>query len=246
MRLTLQALSLLCLTDFRNGYTGEVVQLQSSGGDKRGPIRARRTRLQSGLLQEVPSGLIQFGKKLLTIQDRGFDGVRLFFEDGSQAFADLVVGADGIRSVSYTHTAWLCLYRLTILFQVVRRILYPDLRTKFTGKSISFLNACSVCLTYFWIPGNTAWRVLVPKSSLAHIPDITQGTSWWYGKSGHAYFSGVDDASDLRPGAEELFELSVRSYREPDIPGTTVSWGVSASNEKVKSRFSVCKSLSDQ
>lgn len=190
--------------------------------------------------------MIQFGKKLLTIQDHSSGGVHLFFEDGSQVVADLVVGADGIRSVSYTHAAWPYLHRLTVLFQVVRRILYPGLRTKFTGRSISFLDACSIWLTYFWVPGNTAWRVLVPKSSLAHIPDITQGTSWWYGKSGHAYFSGVDDASELRPGHEELFELSVRSYHEPDIPGTTVSWGVPASNEKVKSRFLVRASLPDQ
>ncbi len=88
--------------------------------------------------------------------------------------------------------------------------------------------------------GNTAWRTLIPRSSLAHLPDITIGTSWWYGKSGHAYFSGVDDPQELQPGQEELFEISLRSYHEPDIPGRTVSWGVPASNERVKARFVVC------
>lgn len=86
--------------------------------------------------------------------------------------------------------------------------------------------------------GNTVWRTLVPRSSLTHIPDVTSGTSWWYVKGGHAYFSGVDDSSEI-PLEDQLFELSVRSYHEPDIPGRTVSWGIPATNERVQARFVV-------
>ena len=97
----------------------------------------------------------------------------------------------------------------------------------------------SVLTNAFSPVGNTAWRTLVPKSSLAHVPDVTLGTSWWYGKSGHAYFSGVDSPSDVKPGQEELFEISVRSYHEPDVPGRTVSWGIPSTNERVQARFVV-------
>lgn len=89
----------------RNGYTGEIVLKQpwpeNAQEDKRGAIRARRTRLQSGLLEKVPQGTIQFSKKLLSLEDLGDDGARLRFEDGTEAVADLVVGAEGIRSVCW-------------------------------------------------------------------------------------------------------------------------------------------------
>ncbi|KIW38771.1 uncharacterized protein PV06_09716 [Exophiala oligosperma] len=185
----------------RNGYTGEVILLQphpeNGDLDPRGAIRARRTRLQSGLLEKVPDGVIKYGKKLVSAQNAGSEGVRLSFEDGTEALADLVIGADGIRSV-------------------IRKTLYPDHTIHFTG--------------------NTVWRTLVPRSSLSHIPDVTNGTSWWYVKGGHAYLSGVDDSSEI-PLEKQLFELSVRSYHEPDIPGRTVSWGIPATNERVQARF---------
>lgn len=93
----------------RNGLTGEVV-----GGT--GPVglplqyqprRVRRTRLQSALKAEVKPGVIQLDKKLVSLQDLGDeDGVKLTFEDGSVVIADLVVGADGIRSVGTTLPSW--------------------------------------------------------------------------------------------------------------------------------------------
>ncbi len=59
----------------------------------------RRLRLQEALAARVPEGLIEFNKKLISLRDLGADGVRLTFADGTQTTADLVVGADGIRSV---------------------------------------------------------------------------------------------------------------------------------------------------
>lgn len=72
---------------------------ESSDADKRGAVRARRTRLQSGLLAKIPPGVIQYGKKLASLEDLGDAGVRLIFQDQTEAVADLVVGADGIHSV---------------------------------------------------------------------------------------------------------------------------------------------------
>lgn len=76
----------------------------------------------------------------------------------------------------------------------------------------------------------------MPKSRLAHLPDIITNTAWWWGDAGHVYFSDVDDESEI---ADPLFEITVRSYKELDSEGKAVVWGVPASNEKVASRVSV-------
>jgi salicylate hydroxylase len=94
--------------------------------------------------------------------------------------------------------------------------LFPDHKLRFTG--------------------NTAFRVLVPKSRLVSLPEITSTTAWWWGKAGHVYFSDVDDETE---NADPLFEITVRSYHEPEIPGKTVGWGIPAANEKVASRVKV-------
>lgn len=125
----------------RNGYTGETVLKQpwpeNAQEDKRGAIRARRTRLQSGLLEKVVPGTIQFSKKLVALENLGENGALLRFEDGTEATADLVVGAEGIRSVSWHNTRGTQRAWLTIVRQVVRRTLYPDLQIHFTGIAFS-------------------------------------------------------------------------------------------------------------
>lgn len=72
---------------------------ENSQADSRGAIRARRTRLQSALLAQVPEGIIQYSKKLTYLENLRAGGVRLVFHDQMEAVADLVVGADGIQSV---------------------------------------------------------------------------------------------------------------------------------------------------
>ncbi|KAJ5259631.1 hypothetical protein N7478_012612 [Penicillium angulare] len=184
----------------RNGHTGKVLRLQeqpeNSAGDVRGSIRARRTRLQSALLARVLPDTIVYNKKLVSLESVPDGGVRLNFKDGTEVIPDLVVGADGIRSI-------------------VRRILFPNHELHFTG--------------------NTAWRVLIQKSSLTHIPDVTDATAWWWGQNGHVYFSDVDDETE---NPDPYFEITVRSYTEPEAPGLTVPWGISATNDKVASRVS--------
>lgn len=69
-------------------------------------IRTQRTKLQSALLAHVPPGVIRLSKKLDKITDLGEKGVELQFADGTSETAELVVGADGIRSVCWLkHTA---------------------------------------------------------------------------------------------------------------------------------------------
>lgn len=67
-----------------------------------GPPHARieRYKLQQALLKQVPVGLIQLNKRLNKIEESG-NGTIVHFQDETSAGPyDLVIGADGIRSVS--------------------------------------------------------------------------------------------------------------------------------------------------
>jgi salicylate hydroxylase len=97
----------------------------------------KRTRLQAALISKVPPGIIQLNKKLVSIHDAGTQGVHLTFEDGAETIADLVVGGDGIRSVSssilYFRIPRLETSQLLKSGKVVRTSLFPEHITKFTG-----------------------------------------------------------------------------------------------------------------
>ncbi|KAI1385656.1 FAD/NAD(P)-binding domain-containing protein [Hypoxylon trugodes] len=58
-------------------------------------IRAERLRLRNWLATNLS---IQWGKRLTRIE-QGDDGVSVYFEDGTSAKGDIVVGADGVKSV---------------------------------------------------------------------------------------------------------------------------------------------------
>ncbi|PVH73793.1 putative FAD-binding monooxygenase [Cadophora sp. DSE1049] len=101
-----------------NGVTGEV--LKSTGKQKPleryQPQRVRRTRLQAALKSVVPEGIIKLNMRLSSLEILDV-GVKLTFDDGTETFADLVVGGDGIRSV-------------------VREHIFPDHKIQFTGTTI--------------------------------------------------------------------------------------------------------------
>lgn len=58
-----------------------------------------RAKLMECLLRLIPDEMKQTGKRLTTIEDLE-RGVRLYFEDGTTAKADCVIGADGIKSMT--------------------------------------------------------------------------------------------------------------------------------------------------
>lgn len=83
--------------------------------------------------------------------------------------------------------------------------------------------------------GNTAFRVLVPVTAIAHITDFPTSNGWWHVLNGHLYFSHVDDESE-----RELCEITIRSYNEPVTPDRTATWAIPVTNEYVRARTGVC------
>lgn len=62
--------------------------------------RYHRGHLHQALLENVPRSIIHLRKKLVSAKADSQEGVTLEFEDGTIATADILLGADGLRSVS--------------------------------------------------------------------------------------------------------------------------------------------------
>lgn len=61
--------------------------------------RFHRGHLHAALLEHVPRNIIHLNKRVKRAEAT-HDGVYLHFEDGSSAHGHVLIGADGIRSVS--------------------------------------------------------------------------------------------------------------------------------------------------
>lgn len=71
--------------------------------------RVHRWRLQQALVKEVDQRRVCIGSKLVSALEIDGEKVRLLFEGGVTDEVDLVIGADGIRSVSL-HNYQACSY----------------------------------------------------------------------------------------------------------------------------------------
>ena len=62
-----------------------------------------RAKLQAALLKHVDQSRVHVGRKLVGIEQLDGGKLRISFEDGLTDEVDLLVGADGIRSVKPCH-----------------------------------------------------------------------------------------------------------------------------------------------
>jgi 6-hydroxynicotinate 3-monooxygenase len=86
----------------RKWDTGDILfelPLGSTGGRKYGAsyITVHRHDLHAAILEKVEPGTIAFGKRLADVKQGG-NVVHMSFADGSEAEADVVIGADGVNS----------------------------------------------------------------------------------------------------------------------------------------------------
>ncbi|KAJ5976034.1 hypothetical protein N7481_009741 [Penicillium waksmanii] len=102
---------------FRHWKTDQVISVDTHTNvpnPRHHTTRFHRGHLHAALLEHVPRESIHLGKKL-NLAEADKNGVTLHFEDGSSAQGDVLIGADGIRSV-------------------VRKSFLPDYKLRFSGK----------------------------------------------------------------------------------------------------------------
>lgn len=71
--------------------------------------RFHRGHLHSALLEHVPRESIHLGKKTVRAEV-DHQSVSLYFDDGTSARGDILIGADGLRSVRFTRN-WVVIFR---------------------------------------------------------------------------------------------------------------------------------------
>lgn len=85
---------------YRHWKTNEIIsfdEFKNVPDRRHQTARFARAHLHQSLLQHVSPERIHLGKKIVAVEERGA-GVILKFADGTEAVADLLVGADGINS----------------------------------------------------------------------------------------------------------------------------------------------------
>ncbi|KAF4119295.1 salicylate hydroxylase [Geosmithia morbida] len=162
----------------RDGISGVIVKqlrLPSKVPPHRAPCRVHRGRLQRALLKEADASRIRTGKKLKTIDHTAEGKVQLTFQDGFSDTVDLLIGADGIRSV-------------------VQQFAFPGYSAKYTG-STGYRTTVRVSeaeringmtkSTVFWFGDNGGWLYTTPLdgtdwevTARVREPDDGDRSSW--------------------------------------------------------------------
>ncbi|CEN61059.1 hypothetical protein ASPCAL07726 [Aspergillus calidoustus] len=102
---------------FRHWRTNQVISVDTHSNvpdSRHHTTRFHRGHLHSALLEHVPRESIHLGKRL-TRAEAGNNGVALYFDDGSSAHGDILIGADGLKSK-------------------VRQSFIPEYKLRFSGK----------------------------------------------------------------------------------------------------------------
>ncbi|CAN5890082.1 MAG: FAD-dependent monooxygenase [Gemmatimonadetes bacterium] len=103
------------LRDARSGRLQLMDLRQAQQGYGFATVAIHRARLQRILAERVPAATLHLDRTCTTVEAEG-DRVRIRFQDGGQAAARVVIGADGVRSA-------------------VRRALFPAARLRYSGQT---------------------------------------------------------------------------------------------------------------
>ncbi|TVY51379.1 Salicylate hydroxylase [Lachnellula cervina] len=102
----------------RNGRTGELLVSHPQKDIPKAHLHARthRAKLQLALLKEVEQSHVRLSSRLVSVNQKASGKLVIKFQSGFEDEVDLLVGADGVRSV-------------------VRNFAFPDHRVGYTGKT---------------------------------------------------------------------------------------------------------------
>ncbi|CZR65806.1 related to salicylate 1-monooxygenase [Phialocephala subalpina] len=177
---------------YRHWKTGEVI-----GNDKHDNVNERlhrtaryhRGHLHGALLDNVPKEMIHLGKKAVGVDVFG-DGVTLRFEDGTTAQADILIGADGLKSA-------------------VRQFFVPDFKLLWSGWT-AYRTCFDASLTKS-IPN-------LPEDSIHWWGTTTSFFSSKLGKNSYTVVGSIfvdpDDPSAQLKDAEWDEKASVQAFRD--------------------------------
>ena len=107
--------------------------------------RFYRPHLLDALAENLPQDILHFHKRLLNVEVRP-EGASLDFEDGERFEADLVVGADGIKSVSHCRPLVISNQTKLMLYRLSARATFPS--SSYSSQDRSGFVACFQSLAW--------------------------------------------------------------------------------------------------
>ncbi|KAJ4256002.1 hypothetical protein NW762_009076 [Fusarium torreyae] len=140
---------------YRNGRTGVIVKQTyppTNVPPHQTPCRVHRGKLQKALFAQVDRNRVRTGMKLASIEQLSCGKLRLVFDNGFTDLVDLLIGADGIRSV-------------------VKSFSFPEHAVTYTGMTAyrAVVKASDVeqiegfsRATVFWYGSNGKWVYTTP------------------------------------------------------------------------------------
>ncbi|KAF5563413.1 salicylate 1-monooxygenase [Fusarium phyllophilum] len=137
---------------YRHWKTGEVIDYDVHSivqSKKHATARFHRAHLHQALLENLPEGIVHLGKTTVDVKADPDEGATLYFEDGTTATADIVIGADGLRSkVRKTFvpehelhwTGWVA-FRAVFDADRLKNLEYPEDAAHWAGHETTFFHS---------------------------------------------------------------------------------------------------------
>ncbi|KAF4500917.1 Monooxygenase, FAD-binding [Fusarium agapanthi] len=137
---------------YRHWKTGEVIDYDVHSTVQRrkhATARFHRAHLHQALLENLPEGIVHLGKTTVDVKADPDEGATLYFEDGTTATADIVIGADGLWSkVRNTFvpehelhwTGWVA-FRAVFDADRLKDVEYPEDAAHWAGHETTFFHS---------------------------------------------------------------------------------------------------------
>ncbi|PYH85773.1 FAD/NAD(P)-binding domain-containing protein [Aspergillus uvarum CBS 121591] len=208
---------------FRHWKTNQVHSVDTHNDvpePRHATTRFHRGHLHTALLEHVPRESIYLGKKTVRAES-DHQGVSLYFDDGTRADGDILIGADGLRSI--VRQSFIPQYKLRFSGKVFMRSTFDASLVE--GK-VADLPADSI---HWWGPkdnffasrlGKQQYTTVGAYSDSRTTEEIEKSISW--DDEGHVEFLR-DRYKDWNPVVKALTELTPYTKLYPNFIGDSLS-----------------------